>query len=229
MLASCARMPDPVALPLNIPAVLPQSCQQLLYVTAADDRATAAELRMLTRTAANGWQTASAVIPVQIGRHGMAWGHGDIALPGPTGFRIKREGDGCAPAGIFRITQAFGAESKPDGIKLPYTYCTSQHWGVDDVRSRHYNQIVDDREVTRDWSGPETMIPSSGCYQLGAVIAHNPQNLSGVGSCIFLHIWQGASIPTSGCTAMSEADLRSVLAWLDPSANPHLVQFVAKH
>jgi L,D-peptidoglycan transpeptidase YkuD (ErfK/YbiS/YcfS/YnhG family) len=70
------------------------------------------------------------------------------------------------------------------------------------------------------------MIPSSGCYKLGAVIAHNPRNQPGLGSCIFLHVWQGKDIPTSGCTAMSEPHLRQVLTWLDPAADPRLVQLV---
>ncbi|MDZ4403549.1 L,D-transpeptidase family protein [Prosthecobacter sp.] len=226
VLASCARMPAPATLPPEIAAVLPASCQQVLLVTAADDKTTAAELRMLQRTTANAWKSFSTAIPVRVGRHGLAWGLGEPALPAPTGFRLKQEGDGCAPAGIFRITQAFGSESKPNWIKLPYIRCTSHHFGIDDVRSRHYNQIVDDREVACDWTSPETMVPSGGCYQLGAVIAHNPQNLPGRGSCIFLHIWQGESVPTSGCTAMRESDLRSILMWLDPEKDPRLVQLV---
>ena len=62
--------------------------------------------------------------------------------------------------------------------------------------------------------------------QLGAVIAHNPQNLHGRGSCIFMHLWQGENVPTSGCTAMSEENLRSILMWLDPAKDPRLVQLV---
>lgn len=227
-LASCARMSAPVMLPPEIAAVLPPSCKQLLYVVAADDRATAAKLRMLQRTHSEVWDTRDGIIPVRIGRHGLAWGLGEPVLPAPVGFRRKQEGDGCAPSGVFRITQAFGSGARPGLVKLPYIRCTAHHWGIDDIRSRHYNQIVDDRETSCDWTGPETMIPSSGCYKLGAVIAHNPRNEPGLGSCIFLHIWQGEAIPTSGCTAMSEPDLRSILAWLDPAADPRLVQLVLK-
>ena len=226
MLASCARMTVPVKLPAEITAVLPSSCRQVLYVTAADQQATAAELRMLERTQTNDWHAAGAAIPARIGRNGMAWGHGEFALLAPAGWRIKKEGDGCAPAGVFRITQAFGDGPQPDWIKLPYIHCTTHHWGIDDVRSRHYNQIVDDRTVACDWTGPETMLPSVGCYKLGAVIAHNPRNTPDLGSCIFMHLWQGETVPTAGCTAMSETNLRQVLAWLDPQANPCLVQLV---
>lgn len=225
-LASCAHMPAPVTLPPEIAAALPPTCRQVLYVTATDDKATSAELRMLRRTAAHTWTSAGETIPVRIGRNGLAWGLGDPSLPPPSGFRIKQEGDNCAPAGIFRIKQAFGSAPQPDSIKLPYFQCTEHHFGIDDVRSRFYNQIVDDREVACDWTSPETMIPSSGGYQLGAIIAHNPQNKPGLGSCIFFHIWQGENIPTSGCTAMSEENLRRVLIWLDPAVDPRLVQIV---
>ncbi len=226
MLASCARMTVPVKLPAEITAVLPSNCRQVIYVSAADQQTTAAELRMLERKPTNDWQTLGSPIPVRIGRNGMAWGHGDFSLTTPPGWRIKKEGDGCAPAGVFRITQAFGDEPQPSWIKLPYLQCTKHHWGIDDVRSKHYNQIVDDRTVASDWTGPETMVPSIGCYKLGAVIAHNPRNTPGLGSCIFMHIWQGENVPTAGCTAMSEMNLRQVLAWLDPHANPCLVQLV---
>jgi len=227
-LASCARMPTRAMLPPEIAAVLPTSCQQVLYVTAADDKTTAAELRMLQRTTEGGWKSFSVGIPVRIGRHGLAWGLGEPSLPQPAGFRVKKEGDGCTPAGIFQITQAFGSEPRPNWIKLSYLRCTSHHFGIDDVRSRYYNQIVDDREVACDWTSPETMVPGGGCYKLGAVIAHNPQNLLGRGSCIFLHLWQGEHVPTSGCTAMSEKHLRSILMWLDPKKDPRLVQLVQR-
>lgn len=225
-LVSCAHMPAPVTLPPEISAALPPDCRQVLYVTAADQHTSAAELRMLAHTPSHAWQSVGVPIPIRIGRHGMAWGHGEFGLTAPPGWRIKREGDGCAPAGIFRITQAFGDQPQPSGIKLPCLHCTAHHWGIDDVRSQHYNQIVDDRVVACDWTSPETMVPTIGCYKLGAVIAHNPHNTPGLGSCIFMHIWQGENVPTAGCTAMSETNLHQVLAWLDPQANPCLVQLV---
>lgn len=228
MLASCARMSAPVTLPPEIIAALPPGCRQVLYVTAADAQATAAELRMVRRTRADVCRCFSTAIPVRIGRNGMAWGHGEFGLKAPEGWRIKKEGDGCAPAGIFRITQAFGDAPKPGWMKLPYLQCSAQHWGIDDVNSKHYNQIVDDRTVACDWTGPETMVPGSGCYRLGAVIAHNPHHVPGQGSCIFMHLWLGDSVPTAGCTAMSEVNLSKVLAWLDPTEDPCLVQLVVK-
>jgi D-alanyl-D-alanine dipeptidase len=39
-----------------------------------------------------------------------------------------------------------------------------------------------------------------------------------------MHIWGGAGIGTEGCTAMPESQIKTILAWLDPKANPLLVQ-----
>ncbi len=221
-------MPAPVTLPAEITAALPPDCRQVLLVTVADQHTSAAELTLLELTPSHTWSTVGNAIPARIGRNGMAWGHGEFSLHAPPGWRVKKEGDGCAPAGVFRIVQAFGDGPQPSGIRLPWLHCTTHHWGIDDVRSRHYNQIVDDRVTPSDWTGPETMVPAVGCYKLGAVIAHNPRNTPGLGSCIFMHVWQGREVPTAGCTAMSEPDLRNVLAWLDPHAYPCLVQLVQK-
>jgi D-alanyl-D-alanine dipeptidase len=39
-----------------------------------------------------------------------------------------------------------------------------------------------------------------------------------------MHIWKNSSTPTTGCTAMAEPDLVQLLRWLDPAAQPVLVQ-----
>jgi hypothetical protein len=44
------------------------------------------------------------------------------------------------------------------------------------------------------------------------------------GSCVFMHIWSGPGKGTAGCTAIAEMELESILAWLDPSRLPLLVQ-----
>jgi L,D-peptidoglycan transpeptidase YkuD (ErfK/YbiS/YcfS/YnhG family) len=76
-----------------------------------------------------------------------------------------------------------------------------------------------------------------GLYRIGVVVAHNGPGVddglvpgasgaaaSGGGSCIFLHVWNGPGSTTSGCTAMPDAALQEILAWLDASAEPVLVQ-----
>ncbi|MBL9133092.1 MAG: hypothetical protein JNG86_17915, partial [Verrucomicrobiaceae bacterium] len=169
-------------IPAELAVLIPAECLQLVVVAADDEKATAARLWTLERDLGSAWKPVEEPFPVRIGRNGLAWGMDGPAAAEFAAARVKREGDGCSPTGVFGIPAAFGAETLPGGLKLPYTRCTQHHFGIDDVRSRFYNQIVDAREVTCDWTSPETMIPSNGCYELGAVIAHNPDNVPGAGS-----------------------------------------------
>lgn len=218
---------EPV-IPPRFAKVVPAECSQALLTLARDSKATTGTLWRMERDEDGVWKSTGEAIPVTLGRHGLAWGLGEHSSKLPRGLNRKKEGDGCSPLGVFALPLAFGSAAKPRGMRLPYLRCTSHHLGIDDPRSRFYNQIVDDRQVACDWVNPETMIPSNGCYELGAVIAHNPANKPGTGSCIFLHVWQAPGVPTSGCTAMSLDHVRLVLRWLDPARHPRLVQDLAE-
>jgi D-alanyl-D-alanine dipeptidase len=98
------------------------------------------------------------------------------------------------------------------------------HRCVDDRRSRHYNRIVDLRKVSKDWRSAERMKFPSGLYRHGIFVAHNPRNVPGAGSCIFMHIKKANGRPTVGCTAMDRGELLEIMRWLDPGKNPVLVQ-----
>jgi L,D-peptidoglycan transpeptidase YkuD (ErfK/YbiS/YcfS/YnhG family) len=205
---------------------LPPTCCQVLLVTAFDEKSISAELRLLELGAAKSWQQVEETIPVTLGRNGLAWGIGEhTALP-PDGFRLKREGDGCSPVGIFRLPLAFG-EALTSQCKLNYVSITATLLAVDDPKSQFYNQIVDSAAVTKDWTSTEFMHREDGLYRHGIVVAHNPLNQAGAGSCIFIHLWRGPGQPTAGCTAMSEANLLRILAWLDPALEPRLVQWIS--
>jgi D-alanyl-D-alanine dipeptidase len=96
---------------------------------------------------------------------------------------------------------------------------------VDDVNSKLYNKIVDSTKVTVDYESFEHMKFPKDYYKYGIVVNHNHINEEGAkrgaGSCIFIHI---KDIPTAGCTVMSEREIQEVLRWLDPKAEPLLVQ-----
>jgi L,D-peptidoglycan transpeptidase YkuD (ErfK/YbiS/YcfS/YnhG family) len=213
-----------------IPAVLEKElrpvCRQVVLVLADAADSVSALLRRLERRGDN-WVTVGKPIRVSLGRKGLAWGLGEHSAPPPPGYAIKREGDGCSPAGVFRIGQAFGYAAQAPSLQVPYLGITATHIAVDDPQSRHYNQIVDSDSVACDWTSKEMMLREDGLYRWGAVIGHNPANVSGAGSCIFFHLWRGPGHPTAGCTAMAEEDLRTVLEWLSPAAEPRLVQAVA--
>lgn len=180
-------------------------------------------------SSAGGWQAVGRVIPVSLGKSGLAWGRGVHSLPDAPG-REKQEGDGCSPAGIFSITALFGYAA-PDsalalGAKLPYLSVTDNLKAIDDPASAHYNRIIDQSTVARpDWASCEDMLRHDQRYAVGAVVAHNAQPpVAGAGSCIFLHVWEAPDRPTAGCTAMALDNMSQIAGWLDAAARPVLVQ-----
>jgi L,D-peptidoglycan transpeptidase YkuD (ErfK/YbiS/YcfS/YnhG family) len=203
--------------------------RQLIRVLAADWQSTTAQLQRFARNRADAeWQPVGAAIPVTLGRSGLAWGLG-LHPASAHAAACKREGDGCAPAGIFALTALFGTADPESQLAqsagLPYRCATGDLKCVDDPASRHYNQIVDQSQVAEiDWTSCEDMRRPDTRYAIGAVVAHNPAHRPGAGSCIFLHVWQDAATPTAGCTAAALAEMTTVCTWLDAVARPLLVQ-----
>jgi L,D-peptidoglycan transpeptidase YkuD (ErfK/YbiS/YcfS/YnhG family) len=210
-----------------VPETLSAS-RQIIVVTASNWNVSGGTLRRFER-AGFDWQLIGPPMPVVLGRAGLGWG-GGLNPPVETGPQ-KKEGDGRSPAGIFPLPYAFGY-APPDAvheIKLPYVQCTASVECVDDTNSSHYNQIVDRLSIQKvekaDWKSSEKMRLADGEYELGIFVAHNsPRSVPGAGSCIFMHVWKGPGRPTSGCTAMSVGEIEALLGWLDPRANPVLVQ-----
>jgi D-alanyl-D-alanine dipeptidase len=139
---------------------------------------------------------------------------------------MKTEGDGNAPAGIFALTEAFGVNAKPAALNLPFTRLGEYTECVDDVKSGHYNKIVDRMKVGNfDWKSSEKMLAVGAEYELGIFVGHNlfPINRGG-GSCIFLHVWKDAETGTAGCTAMEKTRLEAIFGWVNAVRNPVLIQ-----
>jgi D-alanyl-D-alanine dipeptidase len=174
------------------------------------------------------WNAVGAPIPVVVGKGGMGWGIGvrrmdDVRTRDEP---VKREGDRKAPAGIFSLGPAFGyAPQLPHGWKMPYLALTPSSECVDDSHSRFYNRLLDRSTVSPDWKSAEHMREAGEAYQWGVVIKHNASpSILGGGSCVFMHIWAGSGVGTEGCTAMPGSQIGAILAWLNPTANPLLVQ-----
>ena len=206
---------------------LPAASRQLLLCLAPGQDTPRGRLQRFTRLPAGGWVADGAMVPVMLGRSGLAWGRGlHPVMPG----RQKCEGDGCSPAGVFAITALFG-EAEPGSpfahaAKLPYLRATAGLKCIDDARSAHYNRIVDQSRVAEpDWASCEDMRRDDQRYAVGAVVAHNlAPSVPGAGSCIFLHVWEREGRPTAGCTAMALADMMKIAGWLDGAASPLLAQ-----
>ncbi len=170
----------------------------------------------------NRWMPVFTEIPIVTGRSGMAWGTGLHKAELNKG-KLKREGDGNSPAGIFHLSGLFGYEdirSEMNSLKVDnQTFC------VDDSKSIYYNQIVKSDTVKKDWNSAETMRMKSDVYKFGIFVDYNVNPaIPDMGSCIFMHIWSGSKNPTAGCTAMKESDILKLIDFLDKRKNPILVQ-----
>ena len=172
----------------------------------------------------SNWEKIGAEFPVVVGKNGLAWS--DDAPVKAEAEPHKREGDGRAPAGIFRLTSAFGSSDKAGWIKLSYTKLTEATECVDDSKSSHYNTIVNRAQVGNfDWDSSEKMLSVGAQYDLGVFVAHNSEPpAAGKGSCIFLHIWKNSETGTAGCTAMERSRIETILRLLDAKKNPVLIQ-----
>lgn len=206
---------------------LPAKTEQIILVTSRDWQTTAGELQRYQREDGR-WKKVGAVIPVSLGKNGLAWGRGlhqNITAP------EKREGDAKAPAGIFSLGTMWGyAIESPSKKGYPYRQATTRDYFVDDVSSIDYNtwvSIPTDKENNpkAKWSSVEKMKRGDHLYEYGIVINHNSAPVQkGKGSAIFFHVWRTPGAATLGCTAMAKDNLLDIMRWLDPTKNPLLIQ-----
>jgi D-alanyl-D-alanine dipeptidase len=201
--------------------------RQFILVTTGGWGAVDGEMRLYERESVKDrWNAVDEKIPVVIGRNGMAWGqglHGGAVGGGP----VKQEGDGRSPAGVFRLSSAFGYEppEQAGDVKLPYVQAVGTLECVDDPQSAHYNRIVDRARLENpDWKSSERMWRDDDQYRRGVVIDHNAECAPGRGSCVFMHIWEAPGKGTAGCTAMSLSSMERLLRRLDAGKKPLLVQ-----
>lgn len=217
-LAGCASVA-----PTPTPTTPWDDARQLVMVTTADWNATTGTLRRYEREGEQ-WREVGEATPITVGRSGAAWGIG--LNPAQSDGPQKQEGDGRAPAGVFRIGTAFGYADTVASA-WPYEAMSASDWCIDVNASPLYNRIVDAKQVgqaaVEGSSEPMRRDLHAGGdvrYKLGFVIEHNPDNRSGAGSCIFAHLWRAPGEPTAGCTAMPEPAMQELLAWLDPRRKP---------
>jgi D-alanyl-D-alanine dipeptidase len=215
-------------------ALLTGSATQLVVVTSADWTSVPAVLSRYEASSPGGpWSQVGTSFPVVLGETGLGWGNGLHPSTPPAGAPIKHEGDGRSPAGLFTIKPAFGyaTPAASTWIQLPYLQATSDLNCVDDPNSRYYTQTLYKSSLPKtgpdapDWNSSEIMLRPDDLYEIGAIIDHNTSHtVKGGGSCIFLHLWEGLGSSTVGCTAGAEPNMHALLAWLDPAANPLIVQ-----
>ncbi len=225
-LSSEGRTPDEFAVDLKTSIPELGAARQLIVVKTGDWPAVPATLELFDRTGSGSWKSRAGPFPAATGRNGLRWGLG-LHGRAPAGAAGKREGDGCAPAGVFELDQVFGfaPEKAVRFLKMPYVMATPDLEGVDDPASRSYNRLVHRGKVPKpDWGSSEKIRGTGEPYRWGVVVRHNWRQHPGYGSCIFLHHWRGPGSGTAGCTAFAPATMDTLLHWLDRDAHPLLVQ-----
>jgi L,D-peptidoglycan transpeptidase YkuD (ErfK/YbiS/YcfS/YnhG family) len=122
----------------------------------------------------------------------------------------KREGDGATPLGTWRAQAVL---YRADRVSRPQTrLCIrairpSDGW-CDAIGDRNYNRPVQHpypQSAERLWRDDHV-------YDLIIVLNHNmcPRS-QGLGSAVFMHLARPGLLPTEGCIALVERDLRDVL------------------
>jgi L,D-peptidoglycan transpeptidase YkuD (ErfK/YbiS/YcfS/YnhG family) len=161
------------------------------------------------------WERQSSDWRVVLGPVEATVGKSGIAPPGE-----KREGDGRTPAGVYHLGTAFGYESSLI-TGLSYRQATENDFWVDDQESPQYNRWVTGTPQAKSF---ERMKRDDHLYKYGVVIDYNTNPIvPGKGSAIFMHLWRAPGEATSGCVALAEKDLMTLLAWLDQPSNPVII------
>jgi len=174
-----------------------------------------------------GWRAVGDGVDIVVGNAGLGWGiglhGGGVGVSAPR----KVEGDGRAPAGVFRLTRVFGKMSAPES-GLPSQKLSAGDVCVDDATHPAYNRILP-AGTEKTWKSAEQLVRKDWLYDLVVVVNQNHGDddsgvVAGRGSCVFLHVWRKEKSGTAGCTAMDKARLEDLVRWLKADDAPLLVQ-----
>lgn len=147
-------------------------------------------------------------IPVAIGKSGI--------------WPLKREGDGRSPAGTWRIQRVL---YRPDHGPRPITRLPCAPLRPDDGWCDATDHRLYNRPVKLPFpASHERMWREDGLYDLVLVLDHNNRpRIRRHGSAVFIHLARPGFMGTEGCVALRRADMRRLLARLQPGARITLV------
>ncbi|MEO8440238.1 MAG: L,D-transpeptidase family protein [Spartobacteria bacterium] len=203
-------------------AGVPADCRQLIVAVAPGWDSMRGELHRFERAEDGSWRAVGNNIPVLFGKNGLAWGRG-LAGQEEEGLR-KKERDGRAPAGVFRIGKIYTYDpALPPGADFPFQQVSKADAWIDDPTRPDYNQFVtiDDPEHPPPWFAKQKMRHNDFAYRWLVEIRHNSDPpRPNEGSAIFFHIRRGETRPSAGCTTMAEGTLVELIRWLQQEKHP---------
>lgn len=144
---------------------------------------------------------ANRAIPCALGRSGI--------------LACKTEGDGATPTGTWQFREV---RYRADRVARPMTRLpvrqTRIHDGWCDAGDdRNYNRAV----FLPYRASAETMWRDDHLYNIVVVLSHNQcPRMRNRGSAVFVHLNRDGYTPTEGCIALSERNLRMLLALCGP-------------
>jgi len=201
---------------------VPPECTQLIVGIAPTWDSRQGDLRFFERQRGGDWKPVAGPFHVLFGKNGVAWGDG-LAGTNESGLR-KKERDGRAPAGVFKIGKIYTYDAQlPPGADYPFHQVTTNDAWIDDVTSSDYNRFVtiDDSRYPPPWFAKQKMRHNDFAYRWLVEIRHNSDPpVPGHGSAIFFHIRRGVDRPTTGCSTMAENDLVKLITWLRAPRDP---------
>ncbi|MGE0767536.1 MAG: L,D-transpeptidase [Hyphomicrobiaceae bacterium] len=123
----------------------------------------------------------------------------------------KREGDGATPSGRWRLVEVLWRQDRCRRpiCQLPVRAIRPDDGWCDAPMDRNYN-----RPVRHPYpAGAEHLYRSDCLYDVVVALDHNARpRVRGRGSAIFIHVARPDWMPTEGCIAMKERDLRLLLS-----------------
>ena len=181
------------------------NCSQVIVVTANSLNSTSGILTTYQKTS-SGWVIVMSTTAC-LGQGGLVYDANRI------------EGDMKTPIGIYSLPYAFGVLPKPSGVKITYHTIDTNTYFDGMYGSATYGQLVEGQPDNNEW---EKMycVP---VYNYGLLINFNSEEKVGKGNAIFLHCYRSAGKSTSGCVAINQNQMVSLLQWINPSQNPRIV------
>lgn len=137
-----------------------------------------------------------------------------IGRGGAVAAKLKREGDGATPTGIWPVRAVL---LRPDRVARPVTALPWRWSRPDDGWSDGPGDPAYNRPVRHPHGfSAERLWREDGLYDVIVVLGHNDAPpVAGRGSAIFLHCWNEAK-PTEGCVAIPREALLALVARLVP-------------
>lgn len=202
--------------------------RQMITVTSKRFASTTGTLRAWRRPAGGQWRQVRQPIRVRLGYNGWVRAEQRVQSTGTT------------PAGKFTLPYAFGRWANP-GAHLDYRRVDgNDYWPYDRRDPATYNVYQKHKANKTHWRSQYVEHLDSYKKQYGYAIVvgfnlpkgihYSPERRQWVarqradkhaGGGIFLHV-RGDGL-TAGCVSMSRADMRWLVRWVRPGANPRLL------